>query len=114
MSTSDELFAMQAALTSYRRTFVSIGHAFMVAAGRIPEGSSDHREAIAVLERELRKGEQLIDVLALDVAFLALLGLLCGKSGLTPRTILDRHFADAPSDQEWRTLVDGYLQGLDS
>lgn len=97
-----DLDALAEELSNYARSFREIGDAF-VAASEIPE-SSPRRDALRRLERELA-GRPTIGLREADLALLALVGLLAGRSGESPRTILEAHFAAAPTDADWRALL---------
>lgn len=94
-------------LADYRRTFVAIGSAFLQAAASIETGTA-RPIAIRALERQLVEREAQIDLLGVDLALIAIVGLEAGKAGKAPQEILDWHFKAAPTNAQWRALVDGH------
>lgn len=104
---------LAARLTNYSRSFTQLGLALLQAAGPADDVDDDARAAVCRVERALTSREPLIDYHALDVAFLCLLGLLCGKTRRTPKQILDHHWKHAPTDGDWRQMVDTVLERMD-
>lgn len=95
-------------LANYGRSFEALGEA-MYGAGKVlqrGDRSPTRREALNALEKELVDVEALAGVLEVDLALIALVGLLCGKTGRSPREILEQHFTAAPTDGDWRALID--------
>jgi hypothetical protein len=94
-------------LTDHRRSFAWIGQAFLIAAATDPE---DRLAAVRELERALATNELKIDRLALDVGILVFVGLMAGKTGTAPRAILESYWTAAPTDQDWRSLLEWHKQ----
>lgn len=96
---------LHAELTNYQRTFLALGEALIAAAGKLGTYANHRRDVVGTLERELTQREMAIDLLGLDVALLCAVGLLAGKTGQTPREIIDHYWKAAPTDDDWRTLL---------
>lgn len=106
MSEPYDALELAQALADYRRSFLAIGEAFIAAAGDLDVTTNSRSTVTAALERALVDREAMIDILAADTALIAFVALEAGKSGLSARALLERHFEAAPTDAQWRALLD--------
>lgn len=93
-------------LADYRRTFMALGEAFIAAAGRLDAYTNSRNDVALALERSLLDREAMVDLIGADTALIAFVALVAGKSGKSAREILEHHFEAAPTDAQWRALLE--------
>lgn len=111
MSSSYDPFELAQQLADYRRSFMAIGEAFIAAAGRLDTLVNSRTDVTTALERALVEREAMIDLLAADSGLIAFVALEAGKTGKSARDILEHHFEAAPTNEQWRALLDRSTRG---
>lgn len=95
----DPTYELALALTDHRRTFRSIGEAFIAAADA--EGDLDGYQLAGHVTRGLVDRYMMIDQIAIAQGLAAIVGYLAKRTGKTPRQVHDDLFRTAPSDEWW-------------